>query len=78
MGRGNGVASKFNAYEFIGILAPGGTILFGLALIFPELKAVFFEQGFSLGDLGLFVILAFVAGHLIQAVGNALVRLGLM
>ena len=69
------MSSKFNAYEIIGVLAPGSTILFGLALIFPELKAIFFDKGFSLGDLGLFTVLAFVAGHLVQAVGNAFEKL---
>lgn len=66
------MSSKFDAYEIIGIITPGSIILFGLALLFPDLKALFFEQGFSLGDLGLFLVLSFVAGHLIQTVGNLL------
>lgn len=64
------MSSKFDAYEIIGVIAPGSVLLFGLALLFPDLKSLFFEQGFSVGDLGLFLVLSFVAGHLIQAVGN--------
>ena len=66
------MGSKFDAYEIIGVIAPGSILLFGFALLFPDLKALFFEQGFSVGDLGLFLVLSFVAGHLIQAVGNLL------
>ena len=66
------MSSKFDAYEMIGVITPGSIVLFGLALLFPDLKALFFAQGFSLGDLGLFLVLSFVAGHLIQAVGNLL------
>jgi len=66
----NWVSTKFDAYEIIGVITPGSILLFGLALVFPDLKALFFAEGFSLGDLGLFLVLSFVAGHLIQAVGN--------
>lgn len=64
------MSSKFDAYEIIGVIMPGSVFLFGLALLFPDLKSLFFEQGFSVGDLGLFLVLSFVAGHLIQAAGN--------
>lgn len=64
--------SKFNPYEIIGVVAPGGVLLFGVMLLFPSLKPIATGQGFSLGDLGVFVILAYVAGHMIQALGNLL------
>lgn len=64
--------SKFDAYEIIGVITPGSLLLFGLTLLFPDLSALFFTQGFSVGELGLFLVLSFVAGHLIQAIGNLL------
>lgn len=64
------MSSKFDAYEIIGVITPGSVFLFGLTLLFPDLKSLFFDQGFSVGDLGLFLVLSFVAGHLIQAAGN--------
>ncbi|WP_440997540.1 hypothetical protein [Arhodomonas sp. SL1] len=64
------MSSKFDAYEIIGVIAPGSVFIFGVTLLFPDFKSVFFEQGFSVGDLGLFVVLSFVAGHLVQAAGN--------
>lgn len=64
------VSEKFNAYEFIGVAAPGSIVLFGLYALFwlPEHPP---EDGlFSLGDFGVFIILAFAMGHLVQAIGN--------
>ena len=65
---------NFDAYEIIGIIAPGAVLLYALLLVFPELKGLYTGQGFSVGDLGVFVILAFVAGHLVQAVGEFVER----
>ena len=61
---------KFDAYEYVGVIAPGTVLVFGGLLLFPDLNPVPSQQGFTIGDLGIFVLLAFVAGHLIQAFGN--------
>ena len=66
------MSSKFDAYEIVGVIMPGSVLLFGMALLFPDLKSLFFAQGFSLGELGLFLVLSYVTGHLIQAIGNLL------
>ena len=66
------MAHKFDPYEMIGVIIPGSILLFGATFIFSQLSDIFFSEGFSLGDLGLFLILSFVAGHLLQAVGNLL------
>ncbi|MBW2045506.1 MAG: hypothetical protein JRI96_11585 [Deltaproteobacteria bacterium] len=65
---------SFSLYEFSGILIPGAMILFGIALIFPEIERVLLKD-ISLGDLGLFVLLAYAAGQIIQAIGNILENL---
>jgi len=62
---------SFSLYEFSGILIPGAIVLFGISLIFPELKQVLLSD-VSFGDFGLFVLLSYAAGQLIQAVGNML------
>lgn len=62
----------FDFYEFAGIIAPGAIIVTGLMVIHPPLKQLVGEQGLSLGEFGIFVVLAYVAGHLVQAVGNLL------
>lgn len=62
----------FDFYEFAGIIAPGAVTMAGLAVLHPPLKQFGGEQGLSLGEFGIFVVLAYVAGHLVQAVGNLL------
>jgi hypothetical protein len=63
---------KFDLYEFIGVVAPGSVLLFGGILLFPAVQAIFGVEGIDLGGLGIFLLLSFVAGHLLQAVGNLL------
>ncbi|MCG3126043.1 MAG: hypothetical protein CHACPFDD_00871 [Phycisphaerae bacterium] len=62
----------FDFYEFAGIIAPGAVVITGVAVIHPPLKQLVGDQGLSLGEFGIFVVLAYVAGHLVQAVGNLL------
>lgn len=61
-----------NFYEFAGLLAPGGVTLFGIALLFPGARGVLVGENLSVGELGLFTILAFVAGHLVQGFGDGI------
>ncbi len=60
----------FDAYEIIGIIAPGTVVALLVALELPQLRSLLGTNGLNIGDFGLFVLLAFVAGHLVQAVGN--------
>src|SRR5258706_15397682 len=61
---------NFDPYEFTSLILPGAIILYGLSLLFPELKLIVQNKDFTVGDLGLFVILSYAAGHIIQGVGN--------
>jgi hypothetical protein len=63
-------------YDQMGILFPGAVLLIGLTILFPELKAaVMADGGVSLGDLGLFLIVAYVFGHVVAAVGESVEKL---
>jgi hypothetical protein len=42
----------------------------GVVWLFPEARAFFSKDGVTLGELGLFVIIAYAAGQLVQAIGN--------
>jgi hypothetical protein len=64
--------TNFTLYEFAAILAPGAVVLFGASILFPGQIALGSLPDIDLGGLGLFVLLAYVVGHLTQAVGNAL------
>lgn len=61
---------KFDPYELIAVVAPGSILVFGAVLLYPAVRASFGLEGIDLGGLGLFVILSFVAGHLVQTIGN--------
>ena len=67
---------KFDFYEFVGVLCPGAVVVFGLAKIYPTLAPLISKEcGASFGDLGFFVILSYVAGQLVQALGNIIEKL---
>lgn len=59
-------------YEFTGVLAPGAVLLFGLMLLFKGVRQALSGDGMELGELGLFLVLAYVAGQLLQGLGNLL------
>jgi len=62
----------FDFYEFTGVLCPGVVVLFTATLIVPEIGPIVRDQSMTVGSFGLFVILSYVAGHLVQAFGNLL------
>lgn len=63
---------QFEFYEFAGVLAPGTTVIVATAIIFPGQFSPILKTGLSLGDLGVVVIMAYVIGHLTQAIGNGI------
>jgi hypothetical protein len=63
---------QFDFYEFAAVLCPGALLLFALTRLIPELGFLTNKDTFSFGDLGVFVLLAYVAGQFVQAVGTAI------
>jgi hypothetical protein len=61
---------KLTFYEQVGIVIPGSMLLFGLLFFFPTLKELLAKDGISIGQLGIFILLSYAAGHLIAALGN--------
>lgn len=66
------LAKSFDAYEIIGVITPGTVVALLLVMEWPSFRTLVSEKGLSVGDFGLFVLVAFVLGHLIQAVGNVI------
>jgi hypothetical protein len=62
----------FDFYEYAGIIVPGAVLLMAIVLLFPESRGLFSKDGVTLGELGLFIIVAYAAGQLVQAVGNCI------
>lgn len=61
---------QFDFYEFTGILLPGAIVLTALVLLFPGWGLPTLIKDISVGGLGVFVVLAYAVGHVVQAVGN--------
>jgi hypothetical protein len=61
---------KLTFYEQVGIVIPDVVLLFGLLFFVPSLKDVLAKDGVSIGQLGIFLLLSYAAGHLIAAIGN--------
>lgn len=60
-------------YEQVGIVLPGSVLLLGILFLAPELRGQFIATGgVSVGGLGLFLLVAYVLGHLVAAGGNLL------
>jgi chromate transport protein ChrA len=66
---------QFDFYEFAGIVMPGAILVAGLAQAVPQVGSIIAVKDMTLGTLGLFLILAYAAGHLIQTVGNLIENL---
>lgn len=61
---------QFDSYEIAGVIAPGVVVLVAAGLIWPEYLGNIQRLDVTVGGLGLTVLLAYVAGHLLQAIGN--------
>ncbi len=61
---------SFDAYEYVGVIIPGALPTLTVSLLIPEVASVFRSEGIELGTLGIFLIMSFVVGHVVQLIGN--------
>ena len=61
---------KFDAYEFIGLIIPGALPTFAACLLLPDLAAILKTQGIELGEFGVFLMVSYVIGHVVQMFGG--------
>lgn len=61
---------KFDFYEFAAVIAPGVVLLLAAGLIWPDYLGSIQKLDVTLGGFGLALLIAYVAGHLLQGVGN--------
>jgi hypothetical protein len=62
----------FDFYEYAGVIIPGAVLILGLLWLFPDGRAYFAKDGVTFGEFGVFVILAYAAGQLVQGIGNGI------
>ena len=63
---------QFSLYDILGVLAPGAVLTIGIIAIYPDTIKVIPNKDFSLGDLGVVVLISYVLGNLVAALGNLL------
>jgi hypothetical protein len=61
---------EITLYDVLGVLAPGTVITLGLVTLYPELATIITRKEFTIGDFGLIVLVSYVAGNLVAAVGH--------
>lgn len=71
------MSKYFDFYEIAGTVMPGAILIIGLILITEPRSTVegILSLELSIGDFGVFLLLAFALGHVIQSVGNGLEKL---
>jgi hypothetical protein len=57
-------------YDVLGVLAPGTVITAGIIVLYPQTRAVLTQKEFTIGDFGLVVLISYVAGNLVAALGH--------
>ncbi len=63
---------KFELYELLALILPGAVLLYGISLLFPELILFKFNEEFSVGSFGVFVLIAYATGHIVQVLGGGI------
>jgi hypothetical protein len=66
------MSHRLSHYEFTAVLVPGATALLASLLCIKRLDVVSAMTDVSVGGLGLFAVACYVAGHIVQAFGNAI------
>lgn len=67
-----GTSKAFDPYDVIALITPGAVLTLYLMAIPSPLREILGESGVSLGEFGVFLIVAYVIGYLVQALGNFL------
>lgn len=67
---------EFSFYEFTGVLLPGVTLLLGVYWLVPESRVFVLNSEITTGAFGLFVLIAYLSGHLLNAFGNFIELIG--
>jgi hypothetical protein len=74
--QGEGRAVRFDQYDYFGYILPGAAVVFAAMLFSADVRGQFGNEGIDFAGLGLFIIVSFVVGHVVQAIGYALEEFG--
>lgn len=63
---------NFDSYEYISVVVPGAVPALTVWWLLPEVRVFFGSDGFEIGELGIFFVVSFIVGQMVQTLGNAL------
>src|ERR1700722_15615192 len=63
---------QFSLYDILGVLAPGAVLTLGIVALYPDTVKAIPSKDFSIGDFGVLVLISYVIGNLVAALGNLL------
>jgi|ERR1041384_1037539 hypothetical protein len=63
---------QFSLYDILGVIAPGVVLTLGVIAAYPDTLKIIPNRDFSLGDFGVVVLVSYVIGNLVAALGNFL------
>jgi hypothetical protein len=64
------ITKGFDQYEYVAIIVPGLALLLGLSIALPGRLPWTFDKDLSVGAFGIFLIAAYVSGHVLRAIGD--------
>jgi hypothetical protein len=65
-------ADKFDAYTVVAVITPGAIVVLAALLLIPDPLQKLAPQGVTFGFFGVYLVVAYAVGHLLQAMGNLL------
>jgi hypothetical protein len=63
---------QLSLYDILGVLAPGTVFTIGIMALYPDTVKAIPNKEFSVGDFGVVVLISYVMGNLVAALGNLL------
>lgn len=60
----------FDQYEYVAVITPGAMLLLGLSIEWPQQLHMASDKDASLGEFGLFLVAAYIAGQVLQSVAE--------
>lgn len=64
----------FEFYEILALILPGAVTLYGINKLFPGLMLFSNGNEFSAGEFGVFILIAYTTGHIVQVLGGLVER----
>lgn len=68
------ITKGFDQYEYVAIIVPGLALLLGVSIAAPGRLPWTFDKDLTIGAFGIFLIAAYIAGHVLRAIGDVAER----